>query len=93
MALSKDYQSTILTIGIDGSLILDDYTVPHVKVKEAFSGGFAVTLDGRFGIDIADREELQRWGWMMANGMAVAAGFTSFGKTSAVRNPYGPKVL
>lgn len=92
MPISKDHESNPFDIGTDGSVSLDGFPIPHIKVKQQFSGGFSILLDGRFGIDAASSEELQRWLWFMSHGMAVAAGFTAFGRNSAVRNNYGPSI-
>jgi len=70
------------------TMLVDGVPVPHVKVVEMFavehSDGFTlsasgpdsyqVVLDDRFAIMVATYDELWRWGWFLANAMAVAAG-------------------
>lgn len=51
--------------------------VPRIQVYET-SAGYSLTLDGRFGFDTTI-DELERWGWFLANAMAVAGGYSCFG--------------
>lgn len=84
-------------------LIVDGRVVPHITAfvldtpggHRAMDGHLATRefnlfLDDRFCIIIREHE-LQTWGWFLANAMAVAAGWSSFGdERSSIRlNPYG----
>jgi len=81
-----------MDIGHD--VTLDGYLVPGVRVVERDdSGQWNVTLDGRYGIVAENIEELQRWIWLVANAMAVGAGYSCHGKNSQVGNPYKVQVM
>ncbi len=72
------------------ALIVGGRVVPNVQGRQEDDGTVHLVLDNRFGITTT-RAELQNWAWFLANAMAVAAGFTSFGEPShsLLRNPYG----
>ncbi|HET8627408.1 MAG TPA: hypothetical protein VFL91_08310 [Thermomicrobiales bacterium] len=69
-------------------LTVDGYRVPYLT---AYPGGapdtWHLVLDGRFGVDVTD-EEPRRWLWFVANAMAVAAGYSSFGEHCRPINPF-----
>ncbi len=59
---------------------MDGYLVPYVTVE---GGGqeWGITIDGRLGFDIVcNRQTLEQCLRILAAGMAVAAGRSSFGK-------------
>ncbi len=67
---------------------VDGHIVPLVSVAVADDGQWHIILDGRFGM-VAAEDEAKRWLWFLANAMAVAGGYTSFGPFSRPRNPWG----
>lgn len=71
-------------------ITVDDYPLPYIEryPGERPDGGISLTLDGRFGLDTTE-EECARWLPFLANAMAVAAGRTSHGANSNIRNPHG----
>jgi len=72
---------------------LDGHDVPHVEVRPTPDGKFYICVDRRFIIHKAvTQEELDNWMPIMANAMAVAAGYSCFGESSAPINPYKVKV-
>lgn len=80
-----------------GVLIVDGYRVPGIQIRKSLDlaedGRVSVVLDTRFAIDVTEAE-VRIWGWMLANGMAFAAGFTSFGENARKRDSFfGSKVL
>lgn len=77
----------------NGAIEIEGFTLPHVTVKPGAAGGYDLTLDRRFGMHAETLDEVRRWAWFLANAMAVAAGFTSFGENSSVRNDYGPSIM
>ena len=46
---------------------------------------WTVCLDGRFEIDVSE-DEVKRWAWLMANAMAISAGYTHHGPNSRPAN-------
>lgn len=74
---------------------IDGYLVPGVEVQELQeSGQWNLMLDGRFGVTAESIEELHRWVWIVANAMAVGAGYSCHGENSIYRpNPYRLKVM
>ena len=73
-------------------VVIGGYIVPHLTVSTVKSQGpedgmFNVMLDERFCV-CCTQEELDKWGWFIANAMAHAAGYSSFGENSNPVNPY-----
>ena len=56
------------------------YKVPHVTVKPQPDGKIGVSVDNRFYLEPVPEEEFSRWIWLLANAMAVAAGYTAHGE-------------
>lgn len=69
-------------------VMVEGQSIPGIKVYETDDGQLSVTLDGRFGVTTT-RDELERWAWFIANAMAVAAGYTCFGRDARPSNPFG----
>lgn len=85
----------LVTVTPAGELTYDGYKVPHVHVswretKGPELSGWVLILDDSFVITVPKESELGRWVPILANGMAVAAGYTSHGSHSTTRNPHGP---
>lgn len=93
----------LVTVTPDGELTYDGYKIPNVRMTEQTEDeapegefrevGWYLILDDRFAITVPRTSELGRWAPILANAMAVAAGFTSHGPNSVVRNPHGPSVV
>ena len=68
--------------------------MPHVYIvaRSDTEDKLTVTLDGRFSIDVPI-DQIQTWGWLVANAMAVAAGYSCHGPNSRLANPYGIHVV
>jgi hypothetical protein len=74
---------------ISKSIDVDGYKLPYIEAHTfADSDLISLILDDRFGLD-TNTEELERWLPFLANAMAVAAGRTSHGEHSNIRNPHG----
>jgi hypothetical protein len=76
---------------VSSTVHVDGYTVPYIEahVFEGENEGLiSLILDNRFGLD-TNAEEIERWLPFLANAMAVAAGRTSHGEHSNIRNPHG----
>jgi hypothetical protein len=82
-----------------GCVLVDGHRVPNIEVWRhkggSTDGQLSVSLFRHgavfFTIDVTDEAEVQRWLPLLANAMACAAGFTSFGANSLPMNPYGCK--
>lgn len=74
-------------------LSIDGCLVPYLEITERSdtAGLLTMTLADRISIDVP-REQLNLWGWFVANAMAWAAGFTCHGSGSIPRNPFASKV-
>jgi hypothetical protein len=73
------------------SVVVDGYPLPYIeahKFEGENEGLVSLILDNRFGLD-TNAEEIERWLPFLANAMAVAAGRTSHGEHSNIRNPHG----
>lgn len=92
--------SKIATVGPFHSehyeVTIDGYQVPKLKAlkrKGAQDGIITLVLDGRFAIDIPD-DQLDPWLWLVANAMAIGAGYSCFGENSVKDpNPFKVKLL
>lgn len=60
-------------------LTVDGCRVPHVEFFKVADGTFEGTVDGRMTVLGLTEEEVQKWGWLLANAMAVSAGLSHFG--------------
>lgn len=70
-------------------LIVDGCIVPRVDVHKRSDtcGLLTVTLDERFSIDVP-LEQINIWGWIVANAMAIGAGYSCHGPNSKLMNPF-----
>lgn len=71
----------------EGRITVGDYLVPHLSAVTMDGGIIMVILDRRYEI-LVPRDEFDRWLWFVANCMAVAAGYSSFGERSREANAY-----
>jgi len=71
---------------------IDGYVVPKIKAYKSDDGKWSIVLDGRFGIS-ASEEDVDRWMHIVANAMAIGAGYSSFGESSQKMNPYSVKIV
>ena len=74
-------------------ITLDGYAVPDIEAREVDNGtNCNIFVDGRFGITIP-AEHAQQVLWLLANAMAVGAGYSCHGENSVYRpNPYKVRV-
>lgn len=75
---------------------INGYKIPNLKIlrkKGAQDGIATVLLDERYAIDVPD-DQLDPWLWIVANAMAVGAGYSSHGENSTRDwNPYKVKLI
>lgn len=64
---------TVFTIG--------DVEIPYVTGHKLENGEWSISVDHRFVIQV-EEDQLQSWLWLMANAMAVAAGYTAHGRNN-----------
>lgn len=76
----------------DYHLCVDGCLVPNVRVTRSSDGQWRVCLDNRFMIEV-EREELDRWGWLLANAQAIGAGYSCHGPNSRRTNPYAVQAM
>jgi len=67
------------------------YQIPYTKLVKA-GNVWNVILDGRFSITATD-DEISRWMWLLANAMAIAAGYTCHGASCKPANLYQTKLI
>lgn len=65
------------------------YVVPNIKLYKRNDDVdlWSIQLDERFEID-APTDEVNRWAWLVANSMAIAAGYSCHGENCQPLNPY-----
>lgn len=68
-------------------LKLDGYRVPMLTGREDENGMFHLCLDERFGIEIP-KQHAHQVVWLIANALAIGAGYSCFGEGSQISNPF-----
>jgi hypothetical protein len=72
---------------------LDGYRVPFLTVHPVGNDEFSLTIDRRFGIHKpVTKDELDNWMPILANAMAVAAGYPCFGADTKKMNPFNVRM-
>lgn len=72
---------------------LDGYQVPYISATPCEDGRVGIVLDHRFGLpDPVAREEFDRWLPILANAMAIAAGYSCHGENSGPVNLFNLRV-
>ena len=73
---------------------IDGFLVPRVEVGEdPATGLWCLFLDRRYGTPPVDIDELHRWLPMIANALAIGAGYSCHGENSVWRqNPHKVRV-
>lgn len=65
-------------------ITLDGFIVPWLTAQPTEDGKYFLTVDGRLGMaDSVSVEEMSNWMPLLANAMAVAAGYPCFGEDRA----------
>lgn len=73
----------------ESRVTLYGYKVPYLTVYPREDGTVNVVVDGRFGLhEPVSREEFDRWVFIIANAMAVAAGYSCHGENCGPSNPF-----
>ena len=75
--------------------MIDGYLVPNVEVGEdPATGKWCLFLDNRWGTPPVEIEELHRWLPMIANALAIGAGYSCHGEHSVYRpNPHKVRAI
>lgn len=76
-------------------LAVEECQVPYVhlyKRGDAPDFEWTICLDNRFEIDTTG-DEITRWAWLMANAMAISAGFTYHGPNSEPMNRHRLRMI
>jgi len=75
---------------------IDGYEIPNLQVIRktgAKDGEVSVILDDRFIIDVPE-DQLDPWLWIVANAMAIGAGYSCHGENSVKEaNPFKKKLI
>jgi hypothetical protein len=72
---------------------IDGFAVPRIEAKESTDGLHCdIRLDGRFGAMIP-AELAQEVIWLLANALAIGAGYSCHGENSVVTNPFKVRVM
>lgn len=67
-------------------LTINGFKIPHLTGR-LIDGMWHFNLDGRFACDVPEMYGLGA-AWMIANAMAVGAGYSCFGENSQLLNPF-----
>lgn len=74
--------------GDEYRVTVSGYQVPNITAQmDPDSHRLSLILDNRFAIDTT-QEEARRWLWWVADAMAIASGYSSFGPFSEKANPF-----
>ena len=72
-------------------VVVDGFDVPYVTLRKN-NLDWDLIVDGRYSIT-ASGDEMDRWIWIVANAMAIAAGYTSHGENSVPINPFHRRLI
>jgi hypothetical protein len=68
---------------------LDGFRVPHINAIPMPDDQVEIVLDGRFGMEgPVSREEFNRWLPILANAMAISAGYSCHGENCTLLNQH-----
>lgn len=74
-------------------ITIDGFAVPCIEAKESADGLTCdISLDRRFGATIR-AEDAQSILWLLANALAIGAGYSCHGENSVISNPFKVKVM
>ncbi|MCI0731011.1 MAG: hypothetical protein L0332_30380 [Chloroflexi bacterium] len=75
-------------------LVVDGCQVPHIELHRPINApqGWELVVDDRFAADVSE-DEVLRWGYVLANAMAVSAGYTCHGPNSQPYNLFKRQVV
>ncbi len=75
-------------------IVVQGYRVPYMVAyrRSDTDTDWSILLDERFEFDLND-DELRRCMSLVANAMAIAAGYTAFGENAHPRNPFSTRVM
>ena len=73
-------------------ITLDGYAVPYVEAREVDNGTVTnIILDGRFCASVP-ADHAQSVIWLLANALAIGAGYSCHGENSQTVNPFKIRV-
>ncbi|WP_162685481.1 hypothetical protein [Roseovarius amoyensis] len=87
-------QSGMVELGPElsgSSVIVEGRLIPRLTARDRGGDEITIVLDGRFSIDIP-RERSGQICWMVANAMAIGAGYPSLSADGADR-PFAPRIV
>lgn len=73
-------------------ITVDGFELPKVKGRKNSDGTWSFLLDERFEITVSEND-VQSWLWIVANAMAIGAGYSCFGENSNPLNPYARRMV
>jgi hypothetical protein len=73
-------------------LSVGGYKVPFIEGRKNKDGSWTLVLDERFAIDTTENE-IANWIGFIANAMAIAAGYSSFGGGGVPHNRFKTKII
>lgn len=73
-------------------LVVDGCLVPHVEFFKEPAGTYEVLIDGRLAVLELTEAEIQKWGYVLANAMAIASGLSHFGP-EAKPKPFASRMI
>lgn len=97
MADDFDYMAHPYGVKIIGPFVAEyrltvrDFRVPYMSAFPMQDGSWNLVCDERFMIECTD-DELRKWLPYLADAMAVAAGFSSFGENARPVNPFAVRM-
>jgi hypothetical protein len=77
---------------ISYQVTVDGFAVPNIEARETDNGTQChIALDGRFGA-VIPAEHAQEVIWLLANALAIGAGYSCHGENSVKANPFKVRV-
>lgn len=71
-------------------VVVDGRIVPHLTGREHQNGGASLIVDNRFCGDFSTMADARQAAWLIAEAMAITAGYSHFGAESKDK-PFAPK--
>lgn len=75
-------------------ITIDGYRVPYISARPLSDGRVDLCIDGRFMLpEPISQDEFNRWLPILANAMAVAAGYSCHGENCQPLNPFKVQMM
>ena len=82
------FRGDVYRLSVNGCRLYKVELTPMAPPENWDEDSFFLKIDGRFAKENVSRDEIKRWGYILANAMAVSAGYTHHGPDSQPMNKH-----